>query len=190
MSNERTTGHIRKLWPNETDRFRDHLLRLDGESRRMRFAHGVADAFIIDYAKRMNDMGGIVYAYIENDMVRATAELRRLSDTWGRESEAAFAVERSHQDRGIGSDLMGRVICSARNRGVGRLYMSCLADNRRMQTIARKYEAELKFEYGEVTGEIEPVGPDYFSFLSEAVDDRIGFMLAVLDIHERISRVA
>ena len=190
MSNERTTGHIRKLWPNETDRFRDHLLRLDGESRRMRFAHGVADAFIIDYAKRMNDMGGIVYAYIENDMVRATAELRRISDTWGREFGSCICRRAQSPGSWHRFRLMGRVICSARNRGVGRLYMSCLADNRRMQTIARKYEAELKFEYGEVTGEIEPVGPDYFSFLSEAVDDRIGFMLAVLDIHERISRVA
>jgi poly(hydroxyalkanoate) depolymerase family esterase len=34
-------GNIRKLWPTETDKFRDHLLRLDKENRRMRFAHGV-----------------------------------------------------------------------------------------------------------------------------------------------------
>jgi len=46
-------GNIRKLWPMETDKFRDHLLRLDKENRRMRFAHGVSDAFVEDYAARM-----------------------------------------------------------------------------------------------------------------------------------------
>ena len=45
-------GNIRKLWPTETDKFRDHLLRLDKMSRRLRFAHGVSDAFIEDYAGR------------------------------------------------------------------------------------------------------------------------------------------
>ena len=36
-------GVIRKLWISETDLYRDHLLRLDGESRRNRFGGAVAD---------------------------------------------------------------------------------------------------------------------------------------------------
>ena len=55
-------GTIRKLWPAESNAFRDHLLRLDRDSRRLRFAHSVSDAFIDDYAARMNDMGSIVFA--------------------------------------------------------------------------------------------------------------------------------
>src|SRR5262245_27933228 len=43
-------GITRRLWPTETDKFRDHLLRLDPESRRLRFAHSVSDAFIEEYA--------------------------------------------------------------------------------------------------------------------------------------------
>ena len=58
-------GTIRKLWPGEAPKFRDHLLRLDKASRRMRFAHGVSDAFIEDYAARMADMGGIVYGFFD-----------------------------------------------------------------------------------------------------------------------------
>lgn len=185
-----SAGTTRKLWPAETDRFRDHLLRLDKDSRRMRFAHGVSDAFIEDYAARMCEMGSIVYAYIEGGEVRAVAELRKLGDTWGQEAEAAFSVERAYQEMGLGSELMGRVIRAARNRGVNRLYMSCLAENSRMQAIARKYEADLKFEYGEVVGEIVPVEPNYFSILTEAVEDRVGYMLAVLDLSNRIARAA
>jgi len=183
-------GSIRKLWPTETDRFRDHLLRLDKETRRMRFAHGVSDSFIEDYASRMNDLGSIVYGFFEEGEMRAAAELRKLGDTWGHEAEAAFSVEKAYQEKGIGTELMGRVIRSARNRGVHLLYMSCLSENGKMQAVARKHHADLRFEYGEVIGEIVPDDASYFSLLAEAMEDRVGYMLAVLDLQSRISKAA
>lgn len=181
---------IRKLWPTENDKFRDHLLRLDKDSRRLRFAHGVADCFIEDYADRMSDMGGIVVGAFIDGEVRAAAELRKLGDTWGREAEAAFSVERQFQDQGLGSELMGRIIRSARNRGVTLLYMSCLAENAKMQAIARKYDAEMRVEYGEIIGEIVPQTPDYFSIVAEAVEDRVGYMMTVLDLSARLVKAA
>lgn len=193
MSNNATglpDGVFRKLWPSESACFRNHLLRLDKNSRRMRFAHGVSDAFIEEYAARMSAMGSVVFAFIADGDVRAAAELRKLGDTWGREAEAAFSVENAYQDRGIGTELMGRVIRTARNRGVQLLYMSCLAENAKMQAIARKYDAELRFEYGEVVGEIVPDNANYFSILAEAVEDRVGFMLAVLDLQTRLAKAA
>jgi GNAT superfamily N-acetyltransferase len=183
-------GIIRRLWPTETGRFRDHLLRLDKESRRLRFAHSVSDAFIEDYAGRMSDFGSLVYGYVLDGKVRGAAELRRLGDAWGEEAEAAFSVEKPYQDIGIGSDLMGRVVRAARNRRIRRLYMSCLAENARMQVIAKKHEAVLRFEYGEVIGEILPETPDYFSLVAEATEDRVGFMIAVLDLQSRLVRAA
>jgi RimJ/RimL family protein N-acetyltransferase len=189
---ERTplTGTVRKLWANEQSAFRDHLLRLDKQTRRMRFAHAVSDSFIEDYAARMADNGAVVYAYVEDGQVHATAELRKLSETWGTEAEAAFSVETTHQQRGLGTELMGRVIRAARNRGVHKLYMSCLSENTKMQAIARKHEADLKFEYGEVIGQIVPQEANYFSLLAEAVEDRVGYMLAVLDISARLNKAA
>ena len=85
---------------------------------------------------------------------------------------------------------MGRVIRAARNRGVQHLCVSCLAENSKMQAIARHFEAELRFEYGEVVGEIVPEGPNYFSLLAEAVEDRFGYMMAVLDLHNRVVKAA
>jgi GNAT superfamily N-acetyltransferase len=130
-------------------------------------------------------MGTIVYGYFDGDEVRAAAELKKLGDRWGQEAEAAFSVEKPLQEQGIGSELMGRVIRAARNRGIQHLCISCLAENAKMQSIARKHEAELRFEYGEVIGEIVPEGPNYFSLLAEAVDDRFGYMMAVLDLQRR-----
>jgi GNAT superfamily N-acetyltransferase len=185
-----SAASVRKLWPTEGDLFRDHLLRLDKDSRRMRFAHGVSDSFIEDYSARMSDMGSIVYGYFVDGEIRAAAELRKLSDNWGVEAEAAFSVERAYQDQGIGSALMGRIIRSARNRGVKLLFMSCLAENAKMQAIAKKHEADLRFEYGEVIGEILPETPNYFSILQEAAEDRVGFMIAVLELQTRLVRAA
>jgi hypothetical protein len=85
---------------------------------------------------------------------------------------------------------MGRVVRAARNRRVRRLYMSCLAENARMQVIAKKHEAVLRFEYGEVIGEILPEQPNYFSIIAEAAEDRVGFMIAVLELQGRMVRAA
>ena len=57
-----------------------------------------------------------------------------------------------------------------------------------MQAIARKHEAELRFEYGEVIGEIVPVDSDYFSIMAEAMEDRVGYLLAVLDVSRARSK--
>ncbi len=184
------SGTFRKLWPQEQDLYRDHLLRLDKASRTMRFAHGVSDSFIEDYATHMTDSGSAIFAYIEDGEVHAAAELKKLGDTWGREAEAAFSVETAYQDHGLGTELMGRVIRAARNRGVTLLYMSCLASNAKMQAIARKHDADLRFELGEVIGEIVPQEPNYFSLLAEAVEDRVGFMMAVLNLQRRVLKAA
>jgi RimJ/RimL family protein N-acetyltransferase len=183
-------GIVRRLWPTETDKFRDHLLRLDKESRRMRFAHSVSDAFIEVYARRMTQYGSLVYGHLVDGKVRGAAELRRLGDTWGEEAEAAFSVERPYQNHGVGTELMGRVVRAARNRSIRRLYMSCLADNAKMQAIARKHAALLRYESGDIVGEILPAQPSYLSLVQEAAEDRMGFIIAVLDLQARLVRAA
>jgi hypothetical protein len=59
-----------------------------------------------------------------------------------------------------------------------------------MQAIARKHDAHLRFEYGDVVGEILPAHPDYFSLAVEAAEDRMGFIIAVLDLQTRLVRAA
>jgi len=149
------TGTTRKLFVTEYHKYEDHLLRLDDESRRMRFGMGVGDEFIVHYAQQLNDMKSIVYAHLIDGEVRAAAELRPLTVKMRGEAEAAFSVEKDHQDSGIGTDLLGRVVRAARNRSISRVYMNCLATNKKMQAIAKKHDAILSFEEGEVVGQVE-----------------------------------
>jgi RimJ/RimL family protein N-acetyltransferase len=187
---ERGESVTRRLWPTETGKFRDHLLRLDPESRRMRFAHPVADDFIEAYARRMTAYGSLVYGRLVDGVLRGAAELRRLGDTWGEEAEAAFSVEKPYQGHGVGTDLMGCVVRAARNRNIRRLYMSCLAENAKMQSIARKHAALLRFAAGDVVGEILPDQPSNDSVAGESAADRMGFIIAVLDLQTRLVRAA
>lgn len=183
-------GKIRKLWPTESEKFRDHLLRLDNDGRRMRFAHGVSDHFIGEYASHMAEIGSIIYGFVDDGEVRAAAELKKIGNLWGSEAEAAFSVESEYQNKGIGMELMGRVIRSARNRAIRHLVLSCLAENQKMQHIARHYKAELRFEYDEVVGEIVPQNANYFSIMEEAAEDRVGYMMAILDLQMKKSKAA
>ena len=88
--------------------------------------------------------------------MRGAAELRSIGPVFAREGEAAFSIEWPWQSHGVGTVLLERTLLSARNRGIKLLRMHCLADNRRMQQLARKFEADLKFDFGSVVGEVDP----------------------------------
>ncbi|RME99428.1 MAG: GNAT family N-acetyltransferase [Alphaproteobacteria bacterium] len=192
MSTEtaRVKGTIRKLWPTEIPAYRDHLLRLDADSRRLRFGMTASDDFISDYASRISHMKSIVFGYFVDGVIRAAAELRPLDGPLPHEAEAAFSVERPYQDSGIGTELMGRVIRAARNRNIHRIYMNCLAENRKMQRVAKKYDAVLQFEEGDVVGELAPATPNCFSIWREALEDEHGFVMAVLDLQRHFMPAA
>lgn len=183
-------GAIRRLWPTESKKFRDHLMRLSDEGRRLRFGNPVADGFINDYAATMGLNGTIVFAYVRHGRVHAAAELRRLGATGSDAAEAAFSVETEFQNQGVGTEMMGYLIRSARNRGIRRLWMSCLAENTKMRAVARKHDANLEFVFGDVVGEITTESPDVFSLASEAVSDRMSFVMAVMDLGSDLQRVA
>ena len=86
--------------------------------------------------------------------LRGAAELRPIGGRLSKQAEAAFSVETDWQSHGVGSALLERTLLTARNRGIRHLHMACLADNRRMQQLARKFDAELSFDFGSVVGEV------------------------------------
>src|SRR5262249_44143492 len=136
-------GLIRKLWIGEADLYRDHLLRLDLASRSNRFAAAVSDEFVRDYADISFGIDGLIHGFFIEGTLRGAAELRPIGAPIAREAEAAFSIEKPWQSHGVGSMLLERTLLAARNRGLKFLHMTCLADNKRMQQLARKYAAEL-----------------------------------------------
>jgi GNAT superfamily N-acetyltransferase len=181
-------GLVRKLWIGEADRYRDHLLRLDGNSRHSRFGGGVSDGFIRDYVHTTFGLCAAVHGFFVDGVLRGAAELRPFGAPFVREAEAALSIEAPWQSHGVGSVLLDRTLLAARNRGIRTLHMACLATNRRMQELARKFDAELTFDFGGVVGEVAAARPTPLSVMREFVVDGHGFATAVLDVQSRMLR--
>jgi GNAT superfamily N-acetyltransferase len=179
-------GLIRKLWVAQADLYRDHLLRLDSESRRNRFGGAVSEQFLKDYADLAFSIDSVVHGFFVDGTLRGAAELRPLGPAAQREGEAAFSIEKQWQSHGVGSALLECTLLAARNRGIKFLHMVCLADNKRMQQLARKYDAELRFDFGSVVGEVAAPRPTPLSLLREMIADGYGFATAVFDVQSRL----
>ena len=180
-------GVIRKLWIGEAARYRDHLLRLDQRQppqpvRRRRVGR------IHPQLRRTprSGLGSVVHGFFADGVLRGAAELRPLGRAFAREAEAALSIEADWQSHGVGSALLDRTLLAARNRGIKTLHMACLANNRRMQELARKFAAELSFDFGDVVGEVAAARPTPLSVLRELVADNCGFATAVLDVQSRL----
>src|SRR5580658_291170 len=181
-------GMIRKLWIGETAKYREHVLRLDPESRRNRFAGGVSDEFIRHYVDLTSGLDAVVHGFFVGDTIRGAAELRPLGLGFARQAEAAISVEKPWQSHGVGSALLRRTLLAARNRGYRVLHMACLANNHRMQQLARKFAAELTFDFGGVVGEVESSRPTPLSVMREIMSDGHGFATAMLELQSRMLR--
>ena len=183
-------GAIRKLWAGETGAYRDHLLRLDPESRTRRFSGGVSDDFIGRHAASAADSAAVVHGFFVDGVLRGAAELRPYGRTLARGGEAAFSIEQPWQSQGVGSVLLKRTLLSARNRGIRSLHMYCLADNKRMQLLARKFDADLHVDFGSVVGDVDPPCSTALSLMREAMTDVDGVATSILNAQSRLFRAA
>ena len=180
-------GVIRRLWPADLSAFRDHLLRLDAQSRFDRFAMAVNEDFLIRYAERCFGFDDLIYGYYVDGVLRGTGELRAVGNNIiGGFAEAAFSVEQEWRRRGVGTELMSRIVRAARNRRADALYMSCLASNAAMQALAKKFSADLRIDTDDTTGKLVARQPSAASVWSEFADNAASFATAMLDLQTRV----
>ncbi|HRK24621.1 MAG TPA: GNAT family N-acetyltransferase [Beijerinckiaceae bacterium] len=179
-ANEHTV--VRRLSAFDHEDYAQHLLRLDEATRYLRFGMPAKDQFLIDYANSCTLWDVVIYGYFVDGILRGAAELRPLGGDHN-EGEAAFSVEAEFRGRGVGSQLFEKIVRAARNRSYQKLYMSCLATNRAMQALARRFAAEMSFEPGGSLGVVEPGHRDVNSLSGEAAEDAEAiFAIARLDL--------
>ncbi len=181
-------GIIRKLWSGETDAYRDHLQRLDRDSRYRRFSGTVSDEVVARHAATATGLGVVVHGFFVDGLLRGAAELRLEGSVFTHEGEVAFSIEQPWQSHGVGTELLERTLLTARNRGITHLKMQCLANNERMQQLARKFEAGLSFDFGSVVGEVDPPPSSMLSLMREAINDNYGVASAMLEAQSRLFR--
>ena len=165
-------GQIRQLRPSDLASFREHLLRLDSDSRRDRFNGVTDDIFVGSYAARCFADGTTVIGYVEDGEVRGAAELHERPDLDPPTGEIAFSVERDLHHKGIGSGLFRRLIAHAHSLGYAELRVTTHPHNEAMKALARKYHARLTFEDGETVGTID-LSQVTFSLFNEVRPARV-----------------
>ena len=149
-------GTVRTLsQQEELPLLRDHLLRLDHESRHDRFHGFMDDSFIERYAAKCASDGTAIIAYLEDGVVRGAAELHPPGTSPDLQPEIAFSVEAGLRRQGVGSILFRKLIAEARARGYRYLRITTGAQNDAMRALANKFGAHLTFRYGESTGTID-----------------------------------
>jgi GNAT superfamily N-acetyltransferase len=149
-------GYVRTLrQQEELPLLRDHLLRLDRESRHDRFHGFMDDDFIERYAAKCADDGTVIIAYIEDGVVRGAAELHPPDQSPDSLPEIAFSVEACVRRQGVGSVLFRKLIAEARSKGYHSLRITTGAQNQAMRALANKFGAHLTFRHGESTGSID-----------------------------------
>src|SRR3954463_12863349 len=183
-------GVIRKVWIGEAEKYREHLLRLDADSRRNRFGGALADELILAYAETAMQIGTVMHGFLVDGILRGVAELKPLGTALPGVAEVAFSIEKPWQSHGVGSALLERTLLAARNRGIKLLHMACLANNSRMVDLAKKFDADLTFDFGSVVGEVEAAHPTPMSVWREVVADSHGFATAMLDVQSRMLKPA
>jgi GNAT superfamily N-acetyltransferase len=152
----RARGNVRTLrQQEELPQLRDHLLRLDPQSRHDRFHGFMDDDFIERYAAKCADDGTVIIAYIEDGVVRGAAELHPPDQSPDSQAEIAFSVETCVRRQGVGSILFRKLIAEARSRGYRSLRITTGAQNQAMRALANKFGAHLTFRHGESTGSID-----------------------------------
>jgi RimJ/RimL family protein N-acetyltransferase len=184
---------IRRLWPSDSEAFRDHLLRLNPVSRHERFGGGMSDEFLVHYSQNCFGKGDLLYgAFVDGAMIGA-AELRSDRAIWSEQApfgrhihaEAAFSVEEGYRRRGIGEKLFKRILRAAANHGVETIEIVCLPDNVAMRRLAQKFKARFTFEENALSGRLTARRPTAFSLIREASSDALDFGAATFDAHWR-----
>ena len=148
-------GDVRTLTARELPLFRDHLLRLDRDSRHDRFNGALDDDFLATYAARCVSDGTIIIAYFQDGVVRGAAELHQPDLSPGSLPEIAFSVETAVRRQRVGTLLFTKLIEKARSLGYPTLRITTGAQNDAMRALAKKFGARLTFRHGESTVNID-----------------------------------
>jgi GNAT superfamily N-acetyltransferase len=156
---------IRTLPPGELNKYRDHLLQLSAEDRRLRFGNCLDDAGIEGFVRSLRPTENHIFV-IEDETVGVVGAVQ-IAMRNGANAEFAFSVDAEHRRRGFAHELAKRAILWARNRRLRSLHLSCLAENRPIRKLAREAGMRIDLGGGEAEARLTLPPPSLLSLARE-----------------------
>ena len=165
---------IRMLMPFELHKYRDHLLQLGADDRRLRFGALLDDARIEAFVDGIDSRRTRVLAQLGADLEVVAAV--HVSILRGSAVEFAFTVDAAYRRTGVGTELMNRAILWSRNRRFTRAYVNYLPENTGMRRLARRAGMTVVNEAGEMEAFIALPAASSLSYAAEALAESAGFV--------------
>ena len=160
-----------KLLPHEAAELKAHLCRLDPQERGLRFFASVNDGFINRHVDGIDwDHATVVGAFRAGHLVGA-AELLATAEG----AELAVSVDHDIQHEGVGTELVGRALLAARNRGIRHVTVEYLSRNNPIRRIAARFKPQLHAGGGGIVADITVPTPNNASLLREIAGEAWGW---------------
>ncbi len=147
-----------------------HFLALGRADRRLRFGIPLGDASVRAYVAGIDFDRDAAFGVSGDELsLLGVAHLARASD----HAELGVSVLPGHRGRGVGAALIGRAHLRARNWGLRRLFMHCLAQNEAMMHLARKQGMAMATAQGEADATLALEPADASSHFGEVFAQRV-----------------
>jgi GNAT superfamily N-acetyltransferase len=164
----------RRLFPIDLGRYRDHLQRLSADDRALRFG-GFANAAVVRrHVTGLDWTNSVLIGGFVDGALRASVLVVGVGAPSRATAELAIVVETAYRRCGHGTTLVRRAITVARNRGIDRLIMHCVAGNIPVRRLVRRFEPMLQIAEGSIEARLEVGRPNHLTMLQEAMDDTAG----------------
>ena len=139
---------VRSIAPDDASRLQSFVRRLSARSRRFRFFVALAELSAAQLDRFVNvdasrDLALVALSQ-RQDGTAIVAEARYALAQGVGNAEFAIAVADEFQGRGLGRQLVQRLLATARCRGVRRLFGEIAGDNRAMLALAMKLGFRLR----------------------------------------------
>ena len=161
----------RELHANECPQLVTHLLALNAEDRRLRFAHALSDDGVCHYVEGIDLTRDAVFVVTDSDLaIIGAAHLAR------EDGHAQFGMSVLPQNRGqgIGGALLARCAARARNWGVRVMFMNCLVENAAMMHLAHKQGLKIAVSGAEAEAFVRLPRANLTSLAADAVAEHLG----------------
>lgn len=148
-----------------------HLKNLTDQDRYTRFGYAVSsesiDVMILNMLYHQNQHH--LFTYRSDNRIVGFGHLAREDQDW----ELAVSVDHAYQGRGIANELMTHMIAWGKVHGVHSVFMHCIADNQRIQHLARKHGLKTMSRAGhEITAQVQLPEPTVLDYTANFVAEQ------------------
>lgn len=143
--------HIQELTEADRPAVLQHLLNLSANDRRLRFFMSTSDNYIKHYvAEKMDFSNPNFGAFVGTDLI-GLVSIAIVSPT---SCELAFSINEEYRGTGLARNLMKMAVERCQELKLNKLCMSCLRENRKMQSLAKSFGLKLTIDFDEAYAEL------------------------------------